>query len=180
MYMRTFEEGEFRAGLIRRVFQFCLTRELTSFSFPALRLVASLCLQPSILPSQKLTLDLSASLHLSQTQTHSSPNPPRVPFHSLRGPNPLLPLPRSSHFPSPSYSLPHRPLRPRQRQARLSRKIRRGYQAGSSHRSQGSSSGEATSNHLGFGQVVARGSEEDPGAGDGRGKRRGGAGWNGG
>ncbi|KAL7416332.1 ELYS-like domain-containing protein, partial [Mrakia frigida] len=26
MYMRTFEEGEFRAGLIRRVFQFCLTR----------------------------------------------------------------------------------------------------------------------------------------------------------
>jgi len=30
MYMRTFEEGEFRAGLIRRVFQFCLSRELTS------------------------------------------------------------------------------------------------------------------------------------------------------
>lgn len=32
MYMRSFDEGEFRAGLIGRVFEYCLTRELKSTS----------------------------------------------------------------------------------------------------------------------------------------------------
>ena len=34
MYMRSFDEGEFRAGLIRRVFEYCLTRELNFPSCP--------------------------------------------------------------------------------------------------------------------------------------------------